>query len=96
MINIDLLYTELLNNKKQYLFFNKDNKEYVLTKEKSIIPIENEKNFIDTYKNDIYYKTEIADDDICINKNDLDLYNAYIEKYKTELTRNKYDDKYLF
>ena len=95
MINIDLLYTELLNNKKQYLFFNKDNKEYVLTKEKSIIPIHNTKEFIDKYKNDIYYRTHIIDYDINININDLKLYYSYINKYRNELTNKKYD-KYLF
>ncbi len=40
-------YQELLNNKLAFLLIKNKDKEYVLTKEKSIFPINDEKTFIE-------------------------------------------------
>lgn len=94
--NIDILYSELLNKKYQFMIINCNDKKYVLTKEKSIIPIANKKIFLDRLNDDIYYKTIIKNNIININKKDLDIYNVYSNKFKDKITEKKYDDKYYF
>ena len=93
--DIDSLYSELLNNKKQFLFVSYKGMKYILTKEKSIIPIKDKKIFLNSIKNDIYYKSIIKEDNVIINKNDLDLYWQYIKKFKDELTAKKYNNYYF-
>ena len=94
--DIDGLYNELLNNKEQFLFVSYKGIKYALTKEKSIIPINNTKASLNNVKNDIYYKSIIRTDNIILDKNDLKLYKQYIEKFKNKLTEKKYNDKYYF
>lgn len=94
--NIDMLYSELLNKKYQFIILNFNDKKYVLTKERSIIEIDNEKLFLNNFNNDIYYKTIIRNSNININKQDLNIYNSYIDKFKDKLTKKRYNDKYYF
>ena len=94
--DIDVLYNELLRKKEQFIFMNYNNSKYVLTKEKSIIPIEDVDEFLQSFKDDIYYKSIIKDKKICIENKDLELYKYYIEKFKKQLTEKKYNDKYYF
>ena len=85
--DIDNLYNELLNKKEQFLFVSCKGIKYVLTKEKSIIPINDTKTFLNSVKNDIYYKTIIKTENVTLDKKDLELYKQYIEKFKTKLTK---------
>lgn len=94
--DIDNLYNELLNKKEQFLFVSCKGIKYVLTKEKSIIPINDTKTFLNSIKSDIYYKSIVKNYEINIDKKDLELYKQYIEKFKIKLTEKKYNDKYYF
>lgn len=94
--SIDMLYSKLLNKKDQFMIVHCKAKKYVLTKEKSIIPIIDEKVFLNHFNNNIYYKTIIKNSIININKKDLDIYNAYINKFKDKLTEKRYNGKYYF
>ena len=94
--DIDSLYNELLNNKEQFLFVSCKGIKYVLTKEKSIIPINDTKTFLNSIKNDIYYKSIVKNCEINIDKKDLVLYKNYIQKFNKQLTEKKYNDKYYF
>lgn len=93
---IDILYKELLHKKYQFiiLYFNKKN--YVLTKERSLIELNNEEKFFHNLNKDIYYKTIIKNSNVNINELDLDIYNSYIDKFKDKLTEKRYNDKYYF
>ena len=84
--DVDVLYNELLRKKEQFIFMNYNNSKYVLTKEKSIIPIEDVDEFLQSFKDDIYYKSIIKDEKICIENKDLELYKYYIGKYRKQLT----------
>lgn len=94
--SIDILYSELLNKTYQFIILNFSNRKYVLTKERSIIEIDNEKIFLDNFNNDIYYKTIIKNRNININKKDLNIYNTYIDKFRNKLTKKRYNGKYYF
>lgn len=94
--NIDNLYSELLDKKEQFLFVSCKGIKYVLTKEKSIISINDTKTFLNSIKSDIYYKSIVKKYEINIDKKDLELYKQYIEKFKIKLTKKKYNDKYYF
>ena len=94
--DIDNLYNELLNKKEQFLFVSCKGIKYVLTKEKSIIPINDTKTFLNSIKSDIYYKSIVKNYEINIDKKDLEQYKQYIEKFKIKLTEKKYNDKYYF
>lgn len=94
--DIDSLYNELLNKKEQFLFVSCKGIKYVLTKEKSIIPINDTKTFLNSIKNDIYYKSIVKNCEINIDKKDLELYKNYIQKFNKQLTEKKYNDKYYF
>ncbi len=94
--DIDNLYSELLNKKEQFLFVSCKGIKYVLTKEKSIISINDTKAFLNSIKSDIYYKSIVKKYEINIDEKDLELYKQYIEKFKIKLTEKKYNDKYYF
>jgi len=94
--DIDNLYSELLNKKEQFLFVSCKGIKYVLTKEKSIISINDTKAFLNSIKSDIYYKSIVKKYEINIDEKDLELYKQYIEKFKIKLTKKKYNDKYYF
>ena len=94
--DIDNLYNELLNKKEPFLFVSCKGIKYVLTKEKSIIPINDTKTFLNSIKNDIYYKSIVKNCEINIDKKDLELYKNYIQKFNKQLTKKKYNDKYYF
>ena len=94
--DIDNLYNELLNKKEQFLFVSCKGIKYALTKEKSIIPINDTKTFLNSIKNDIYYKSMVKNCEINIDKKDLELYKNYIQKFNKQLTEKKYNDKYYF
>lgn len=89
-------YQELLNNKWSFLLIKNQDKEYALTKEKSIVPINDEKTFIENAENDIYYRTIFIEDKVQDINNDLVIYYDYINKYKSLMTKQVYGKKYLF
>ena len=94
--DIDTLYNELLGKKEHFVFISYNNLKYALTKEFSLIPIKNTKTFINSFKDDIYYKSIIKSGEIYVDKNDLQLYKNYIQKFKKQLTEKKYNNKYYF
>ena len=89
-------YQELLNNQWSFLLIKNQDKEYALTKEKSIVPINDEKTFIENAENDIYYQTIFIEDKVQDINNDLVIYYDYINKYKSLMTKQVYGKKYLF
>ncbi len=93
---INLLYKELLNNKWQFMIINNNMSKYVLTKEKSMFKIDDEDIFVENTYNDVFYRTEIVNNSEVINKDDLNLFRRYIEKYRDRIERSLYGDKYLF
>ena len=54
---IDNIYSELLLNKWQFVIITVNGKLRVLTKEKSLFEIDDELEFLNLAKEDIYYKT---------------------------------------
>lgn len=101
VINLDIniineIYKDLLINKWHFVILNVNRSLKVLTKEKSIFDIESEEEFVNNYNKNIYYKTIISNKNIMINKDDLNIYNEYIGKYKNIMEKNIYGDKYIF
>lgn len=94
--SINDTYNKLLKNKWHFVILDIDNKLYILTKEKSIFEIKNEDDFINNFKKDKYYKTVVDNSSTVVNKNDLNIYKKYIQKYKEIMMRNIYGDKYIF
>ena len=93
---IDETYKNLLENKWHFVILDVNGELNVLTKEKSFFNIKNEHKFINFFEQDIYYKTIINNKNIIVNENDLNIYNAYIQKYKDIMEKNIYGDKYIF
>ena len=93
---IDEVYKRLLENKWNFVILDVNDVLHVLTKEKSLFNINNEQQFINSCEQDIYYKTIIDNKSISINKNDLNIYNVYMQKYKDIMKKNIYGDKYIF
>lgn len=93
---IDKIYNDLLVNKWQFAILEINVKETVLTKEKSIFEITNEKEFLDCANKDIYYKTIFTNKQVSIDMQDLSLYYKYIDKYRNCLERKIYGGKYYF
>ncbi len=95
---IDEKYQELLNNKRSFLLIKNNDKEYVLTKEKSFFLINDETKFIKNAENDIFYQTVIISNNIKdkVSPKDLIIYYNYIDKYKSLMTKQVYGEKYLF
>ena len=87
---IDEVYKNLLENKWHFVILNVNGILKVLTKEKSFFNINNEQQFVNDFEQDIYYKTVINNKNISINENDLNIYNAYIQKYKDIMEKNIY------
>lgn len=93
---IDEVYKRLLQNKWNFVILDVNDVLHVLTKEKSLFNINNEQQFINSCEQDIYYKTIIENKNISINKNDLNIYIVYMQKYKDIMQKNIYGDKYIF
>lgn len=93
---IDEEYKNLLQNKWCFIIFDVNGVLNILTKEKSLLKINNERQFIKEFKRDIYYKTIINNKESVVNNNDLQIYEEYIQKYKDIMQRNIYGDKYIF
>lgn len=93
---IDEVYKRLLENKWNFVILDVNDVLHVLTKEKSLFNINNEQQFINSCEQDIYYKTIIDNKSISINKNDLNIYIVYMQKYKDIMQKNIYGDKYIF
>ena len=93
---IDETYKSLLKNKWNFVILDVNGVLNVLTKEKSLFNINNEQQFINSFEQNIYYKTIIENKNISINENDLNIYNFYIQKYKDIMQKNIYGDKYIF
>lgn len=93
---VEKIYNELLLNKWHFVILDIDSRLKVLTKEKSIFDIDNEQEFLNSYMNDVYYKTQIIETCKDVNKADLNLYYKFINKFKSRLEKNVYGGKYLF
>lgn len=117
---IDSVYEKLINSKKSFFLLEIDlykqerkgegknkgtsTKKFVLTKEKSIFNIKNEKEFVEKCKQDEYYKTRYVDDEeekifILENKEEIEIalkeYWKNINMNKEELSKEKTLD-YIF
>lgn len=93
---IDKVYNDLLKNRWHFVILDVNGILNVLTKEKSIFEIDNEQKFLSSFEHDIYYKTLINNQNIIVNKTDLNIYKKYIEKYKDIMQKNLYGNKYIF
>ena len=93
---IDTLYVNLLQDKCQFYILNFENKYHCLTKERTVFEIENKNDFLIDAENDVYYRTQILEKAVDIDKDDLRLFRDYISKYKNQFCCKKYGDKYLF
>ena len=93
---IDVIYNDLLNKKYQFMILCSNRKKFVLTKERSVIKINDEKLFLNNINKDIYYKTIIKNDNLIISEQDLNIYKFYINQFKDKLTKRRYNDKYYF
>lgn len=95
---IDTLYKELLSKKWSFLIIETKNEKYCLTKEKSIFKIANEESFIKERNQDTFYKTIFNNNkkEDLIKREDLKIYYEYLDKYKNEMSKTMYGDKYLF
>jgi len=98
-INADIIeeiYKDLLKNKWNFVILDVNGVLNVLTKEKSIFKIKSKKHFLNQYKKDVYYKTIVNNKNTAINEKDLNIYIAYIQKYKDIMLKNIYGEKYIF
>ena len=93
--DIDDIYKELLEKKYQFIILYVNNKYMCLTKEKSLLDINDLDAFIEDCKGDIYYKS-INEDLYEVNQKDLEKYYKYLSMFKDKLNKNIYGDKYLF
>ena len=93
---IDGFYEELLNNRYSFMLLYFEDKKYVLTKERSLIAINDEEKFLKKFENDIYYKTIVKEGSTFVYPKDLNLFYSYLEKYKEQLEKKKYGNKYYF
>lgn len=93
---VEQIYSELLKNKWQFVILSNRNKQFVLTKEKSLFEILDRQEFINTASNDKYYKTVITGMNIQGIDADMELYRQYINKYRSSLQKTVYGGKYLF
>ena len=93
---IDRVYKDLLQHKWNFVILDVNGILKVLTKEKSIFNINAEQEFINDFKQNIYYKTNIINENVMVNQTDLNIYKKYIEKYKDIMQKNIYGEKYIF
>lgn len=93
---INEVYKDLLKNRWHFVILDVNGILYVLTKEKSIFEIDSEQKFLSSFDHNIYYKTIINNQNIIINKTDLNIYKKYIKIYKDIMQKNIYGDKYIF
>ncbi|MBQ7141254.1 MAG: hypothetical protein IJO32_07120 [Bacilli bacterium] len=93
---IEETYRSLLENKWHFVILDVNGVLNILTKEKSLFKINNERQFINEFEQDIYYKTIISNQKMIINEYDLKIFNEYIKKYKDIILKNIYGDKYIF
>jgi hypothetical protein len=93
--SIDHFYKELLEKKYQFIILKNNNKYYCLTKEQSLLEINNIDTFITNARDDKYYHT--IKENICeINFKDLERYYSYIDLFKDKLSNKIYGERYLF
>ncbi len=93
--SIDHFYKELLEKKYQFIILKNSNKYYCLTKEKSLLEINDIDEFITNARDDKYYHT--IKENICeINFKDLERYYSYIDLFKDKLSNKIYGERYLF
>ena len=93
--SIDHFYKELLEKKYQFIILKNNNKYYCLTKEQSLLEINNIDTFITNARDDKYYHT--IKENICeINFKDLEKYYSYIDLFKDKLSNKIYGERYLF
>ena len=93
---INKIYNELLANKWQFVILDINGTKKVLTKEKAFFEIADENNFLDLVSKDCYYKSYLICKNEQIDKQDLNLFYIYINKYKNILEKNTYGGKYIF
>lgn len=93
---IDKTYNNLLKNKWSFVIIDVNGILNILTKEKSLFQINSKEEFLNSFEQDIYYKTVFSNKNIVVNGKDLKLYKEYIKKYKDIMLKTIYNDKYIF
>lgn len=94
--NIESAYLTLLANKYSFMVLSTNHQNYILTKERSIIPVENVDKFLKEREKDIYYKTIIQEDTNSRNiGKELILFHYYLNQYRLSLNK-LYGKKYRF
>lgn len=93
---IDLLYSQLLEEKYSFMILCSKKRKFILTKERTIIEIDDLDEFLDQVKKDRYYKTIIMDSNRDVDEQDLNIYQFYVNLFKDKLLKRKYHDQYYF
>lgn len=89
-------YLTLLEQKLPYLIISTPNGNHILTKERSLIPINDIHDYIESQKQNIYYKTIVKEKkENKLTKEDLELFKNYMKKYEPKM-RKIYGNKYCF
>lgn len=94
--HIETAYLTLLEKKYQFMILSTNSQDYILTKERSLVPVKNLELYLKELENDIYYKT-ILKEEIC-SKNiekEFQLFHYYLEKYHSSFEK-LYGRKYRF
>lgn len=94
--NIENTYLTLLTHKYSFMVLSTNHQNYILTKERSIIPVENLDKFLKEREKDIYYKTIIQEDTNSRNiEKELNLFYYYLNQYRLSFHK-LYGGKYRF
>ncbi len=91
---IDNAYIDLLKSGDSFGIISMSDKNYILTKEKSLFIVDDLNKFIEVANEDIYFKTVYCNEEEYL-KDDLNLYYKYINNYKNQMIK-VYGDKYIF
>ena len=92
---IENVYNQLINSKLAFMIVDINGVLNVLTKEYGLFVIDSEEEFVEEYKNNKFYKTNVIYEDYDINLEDLNLFKYYINKYKDIFCKRYYGD-YIF
>lgn len=94
--NIESAYLTLLANKYSFMILSNNHQNHILTKERSLIPVENLEIFLKDREKDIYYRTIIQEKISSKNiEKPLTLFHHYLNQYRYSLNK-LYGGKYRF
>lgn len=92
---IENVYNQLINSKLAFMIVDINGVLNVLTKEYGLFVIDSEEEFVEEYKNNKFYKTNVIYENYDISLEDLNLFKYYINKYKDVFCKRYYGD-YIF